>query len=84
MGLDPERRSTIVYRVGRKDIKRMGMLVVFENPDIYGKLLNDRRFNAYDIQDSREYKFYSRMPLIVKDAQISDFKKIVRHHACVA
>ena len=74
-------RGAIVYRPSDKKIFVAGMLHVFENPNEYGKLITDRTFTAYDIQDSREYRFYVDGPFITENPVIKQFRKIVNHRA---
>ena len=42
-------------------------------------MLKNCSFNAYDIQDSRDYKFYARLPGPISSDDIYDLKKIVDH-----
>ena len=46
-------RGAIVFRPSDKKIFVAWMLHMFENPNEYGKLITDRTFTAYDIQDYR-------------------------------
>ena len=56
-----------------------GMLHVYENPNEVGELITYPDFTAFDIQDSKEYKFYLKCPFISDEPLIKQFVKIVRH-----
>ena len=81
MGLDENVRGSIVYRPRDKKVFTAGMLSVYENPDEYGKLLANRNFTAFDIQDSREYKYYLERPYISEEPVIKQFEEITNHKA---
>ena len=74
-------RGAVVFRPSDRKIFVAGMLHVFENPTETGKLLNDRTFTAFDIQDSKEYKLLSSKPFISIEPEIKQFTKIVRHRS---
>ena len=76
LGIDESLRGYIVYNPIKKNVYVAGMIRVFENPDDYGKILNDRTFTAWDIQDSGEYKLFTMKPYIPKEQLITNFVNI--------
>jgi len=81
LGIDEDIRGSVVFHVKSRTVFVAGMLTYFECPTQSGKLLTDRSFSPFDIQDSKQYKEYIRIPFISKEPVIKSLVKIVGHKA---
>jgi hypothetical protein len=81
VGIDEDTRGSVVYHIKSKTVFTAGMLTYYESPTRCGKLLKDRTFSPFDIQDSRQYKEYIRIPFISKEPVIKSLVEIVGHKA---
>jgi hypothetical protein len=75
---DPLIRGVTVWRPRDNKVFVAGMLHVYENLTQIGKLLINRNLDAYDIQDSIEYRMFKIKPFITKEPVIKQFKSIVK------